>query len=448
MTTDALKDFRGPEPDKDGDKAPSPPVADDDHSSTDQPVVEDVTVAGVEPEKKEPAPPAPKLSPFDAKRARIAERFAERRKTEFQDGADPDTTNPDGIYGKLAGEGGDPPAGDGAEKPDATLAAPAKPGPSDSGDKPEPLTLAVNGRTLSKTLAEVAALADMTEDEVKADPARAKKYAQRELATADNLERSRIARRDLPARQQDDSGTRPERSGPNQDRQEAGNDDPDRQPASRDTSDDDMAKLIEEIQIGDPKDVAPKLTALLAKVAEDGVKRTHGDTLRRDELNSNISAVKEFLDEHPELEGKPAIAAAISGKMDEEYRSDLRTVLINEGETPDDADRLLSQASRDQIRNAHLARRLDRNPHTRKIDKAFIGDVFDKVRADFGVTVEPKQQQDLSRQARKEALPQQPRRAAVPPATTQANPTAPLSRRAVVAEMATRTGKKRAVLPR
>jgi hypothetical protein len=111
------------------------------------------------------------------------------------------------------------------------------------------------------------------------------------LAAEDNLERSRRA---TPARQQDDADARAARPDPNQDRREAGNDGRDQPPVSRNTSDEDLEKLIEDIQIGNPKDVAPKLAEVLDKIAESKVNKTKGDDLRRDELNSNISAVAEF----------------------------------------------------------------------------------------------------------------------------------------------------------
>lgn len=454
---DKLKDFRGGEPKAGEDAAPSPPVADDDGGAP-AAAAEDVVVAGVDPKKDEPAAPvAPKQSPFDAKRERIAARFSEKRKADYLE-TDLDPRNPVTLYGKLAGDDRserdiDPPDEDEPEQPDPK--APAKPGPSDSGDKPEAITLVVNGKTITKTLDEVAGLSELSVEEVKADPKRAKRYAQIELAKQEGLNEVKQLRRETPSRRTDATDTRSARPDPDQDRREAGNDDRDQPPASRDTSDEELAKLIEDIQIGDPKEVGPKVKSLfetMARTAASGVvQQTEGDRLRHAELQSNVSAVSEFLKEHPDLEGKPAVAAAISGKLDEEYRTDLRTVLIQEGESEEDADRLLSQANRDQIRNAHLARRLDRNPHVRQIDKAMIENVYAKVRSDFGVTDAPQQQQqsqqNLSRQERKEALPQQPRRASVPPATPAAPP-AQLSRRAVVAEMAARTGKRRSTLPR
>lgn len=446
---ESLSSFRGPEPAKASDELPpTPPVSEDDHSAPPAEGADDVRVAGTEPEKKVEPPPARKMPPGDEQRAKMAERFAERRRAERGE-PDMDVVNPDGIYGKLAGESGDPPPEDGGEKPDPDKKAPAA-GPSVS-EKPETITLVVNGRTVTKTVAEVAALSELTEDEVRNDGARAKKYAQRELASQDNLERSRIARRDQPARQPDDTGTRTARPAPNQERTETGDDDPDQTPASRDTSDDEWEKLAEDIQIGDPKDVAKKLKDAVAKAAEHSAKgvvhQGEGDRLRKAELESNFTAVKEFLDEHTNLAGKPSIAAAIKAGLDTEYRADLRSVLLNEGESEEEADRILSSATPDQIRDAHLARRLDRNPHVRTIDKAMMTQVYEKVRSDFGVTEQTEQKPALSRQDRKEALPQQPRRASLPPATPPA-PTAQLSRRAVVAEMATRTGRKRSTLPR
>lgn len=452
---DSLSGFRGPEPAKsDEDPNPTPPVNDDDGGAP--PVVTDnepVKVSGVEP-AKEDKPTEPKLTPFDQKRAEIGQRFSKVRQAEGTD-SDLDFSKDENVYGKLAGKPGEEKPDDGAEgdkKPagdgEKTPAEVKEPGDA----KPEQIALVVNGKTVMKSIAEVASLSDMSVEEIKADPKRATRYAQKELATQINLEESRKLRRETPSRSPDEPGTRPASPAPNQERQEAGKDASDQPSPSSKTSNDDMAKLIEDIQIGDPKEVAPRLTALLAKVAETTatgvVQQSQGDQAQRAELNSNVQAVKGFLDEHPELEGKPIVASAIKAGLDEEYRTDLRTALINEGETEEDADSLLSKATSDQIRNAHLQRRLNRNPHVRQIDKALMEKVYERVRADFGApAIVPKPAQALDRGQRKEALPQQPRRASVPPATPAAA-AQPISRKAAVAEMATRTGRKPSSLAR
>lgn len=452
---DALNEFRGPEPKPGDDPAPSLFVADDDGSPA--PLSE--APAGAESPRPAEAPqpaPAPKVAPFDDRRAKIAARFDERRKQESQD-PDPAVTNPGGIYGTLAGEGSpapEPPDDDGGGKPaapadDATPKAPATPGPSalEGGAKPEMMTLVVNGKTVTKSLAEVAALSDMSVDEVKAEPTRATRYAQKELAAEERLDKAQRILREIPSRSTDDAGARPASPGSIPGPTENGDDAVDQQPGGRDTSADDLAKLIEDIQIGDPKEVGPKLKNLIEAAASGVVQQSQGNQLRQAELTSNTTAVKEFLDDHPEAVGKPAIAAALGRQMDEEYRADIRTALLAEGRTEQEADEVLAKTPSAKLRNVHLDLRLERNPHVRRIDKAFVAETYDKVRADFGIPAQtPNNPQPPSRQARKDVLPAQPRRASVPPATPPA-PTAPQSRRAVVAEMASRTGRKRSSLP-
>lgn len=451
--SDAMKDFRGPEPKPGEEAAPSPPVADDDGEPA--PLAEDTGRTDDPPKPADPPSPAPapKGSPFDDRRAKLAARFDERRKQASED-PDPAVTNPGGIYGALAGEGSPPPeppleeSGGDPPKPDPTLKAPATPGPSalEGEKKSEPLTLVVHGKTVNRTLAEVAALADMTEAEVAADPTRAKKYAQQSLAHSENLEWSKNLRRETPSRT-DDAGARPASPAGHHSEGKTGDDAVDQPQDGRDTSAEDLTKLIEDIQIGDPKDVAPKLAEALDRIAERKVTSNQSNNARMAELNSNTTAVREFLDEHPEAAGKPVIAAALGRKLDDEYRADIRTALLSEGRTEQEADDVLAKTPSAKLRNVHLDLRLERNPHARRIDKAFIASAYDGVRADFGVTEQtPNNPQPPSRQARKDVLPAQPRRASVPPALPPA-PAASQSRRDVRAEMASRTGRKRSSLP-
>lgn len=461
---ESLKDFRGAEPDKDGDTAPTPPVNDDEGS----PPPADVKVAGTEdksdpPAKAEAPAPVKPANPFDAKRARISERFGAMRAKE-NGGGDTDLVNPDKIYGNVTAgpavdppDEGDPPPGD---KTETTPKTPASPGSSDSkpaADKPEQMTLVVRGKTVTRTLAEVASLSELSLDEVKADPQRAIRYAQKQMAGDLYLEETRQARRDTPSRTgPDNAGTRPASPAPEQERPATGDDAPDQPQDRRRTSDEDLAKLIEDIQIGDPKEIAPKLKAILAEAgresASEVVQQNEGDRLLNNDRTNNVTAIKEFIADHPEVEGKPIISSAMAEALYAEYREDLTKALVAEGMDQDEAADLVAKAEPDHVKNAHQRRRLGGDPNVRKIDKAMMESAYERVKSQFGVTgvaPTPKQPQDLSaRQQRKENLPQQPRRASVPPATPNAPP-APQSRRSIVAEMAqSRTGKKPATLTR
>jgi hypothetical protein len=439
LSETGMQDFRGADPNPDGDPSVVQPAAEDNHSAPAPGPAAGGDDQGAAPKRDDEAParPAgPPKGPFDDRRMRAAERFSRERADHLEeDPPNPDFVNPGGVYGPLAGPPGDGDGGGGADSEQDDPKAPAKPGPSDSGS----MTLTVRGRTINKTMAEVASLADMTVEEVQADPRRAIRYAQKEMAGDSYLEEAkRSAGRDTPSRPRDD---RQDAAAPNQDQDDAGDDDLDQPQAGSDTSDPELTKLIEDIQIGDPKDVAPKLQAAMDKATETAQQRSEARRAFDAERQSNANALKGFLADHTELQGKNSIAAAVSSGLVDEYRIDLRKAMVStDGLSADEADEALARATPDQVRNAHLARRLARDPNVRVIDKALFETALSKVRSDFGVTGD--NSLASTRQARKDALQHQPRRASVPPATQRQEAPTRQSRREVVAEMATRTGRK------
>jgi hypothetical protein len=443
-----LADFRGrePAPAKPGelpDQVADPPVSEDDASRGEhQPQQRgseraDARGAG---EGDQPSAPERQMSPGDQQRARIAERFSKNRDTILA-GKPPEDDGGEENFERLAGP-------DDADDGGADDGAARKPGEEPA--EPETITLAVNGKTITKTRAEVLALSGMTEDEYAAKPDLAKRFAQKELATSENLERSKQPR-EIPSRA--DAAARAATD------DDTGDDDADRPTTEGDTSLADIEALVNDIQISDPKEVAPKLKSLFETVARQAatstVEETEGQRRHRSELMDNANALKSFLDDHKEIgEVDPtairAVSAAVATGLDELYREDLRSILISEGESEASADAILSSVSVSEIRSAHLRRRASGHPKARRIDKGLIETVYGKVQKAFGVPGSASQQRDpqrASRAERKAGLQPQPRSAAAPAqAPAQARSGDVPNRRATVAQMATRTGRKARVV--
>lgn len=381
--------------------------------------------------------------PSDQMRDKIAARFDHAKVHE-----------PGGENDSGEGEGDEPPRraeGDGNEPPTA--------GAAPEGDKPagDKLTLKVFGKDHQKSIDEVAVLADMTPDEVRQFPAQAAKIAQKQMAADHRLEESRRIQREASSRlTSGEQDGRPAPRAPDQGRTEAGTDDDDQQRGATETTVDETAKkLIEDIQIGSPEEAAAKLTEFLGRTVKSVTdkalsERQRNDAIIADQQNTR-SAMKEFVDAHPDLKGKKYVPQAIAAGMVDEYREDLREAMIFDGVPAEEADDTLNQVSPADIINAHQKRRiLDRHPKVRQIDRTFIEAAFKRVSSEIGQgSQQQNNQQDLQarRQERKENLTPQPRRASVPPAATP--PAAkPQTRSAAVAELAAGRGQKGPSSPR
>lgn len=458
-----LSAYRAPEDEArkpgEGDEPITPPVGEADAPRPAQTDAGD----GIEADQQPAPKPVPRPGSNDDARNRISDRFAKKRAGETSE-FDGDLTKPANLLGDLGkerpAEPPDDPPVEGAEGGDDTK-APAKPGPSDSkGDdagaetppKPDKMVLVVNGKTVRKSLDEVAALAEMTPEEVASDPARAKRYAQKELATTENLKESKNTRRETPSRGSDEPA-QPGRRAPNQERQPAGEDDDvSDQPShvADDTSDDEVTKLIEDIQLGDPKEVGPKLKQFLEKTAEkksvETVEARQGDHAVTRDRESTATALRGFIDDHPEVVGKTTVSVAMSAALVDEYREDVIKAMIAEGQDADEAEEIVRSANPADVANAHQRRRIAGDPNVRQIDKGMMEKAYERVKSEFGAAPQTQQQQQgfaEQRQQRKASLTPQPRSASVPPATPP-TPKAPLTRSSVVADMRKMRGQKTA----
>lgn len=429
-----LKAFGGGKPKKDLEEVVTDGVGDDDVHA--RPAGDETSGVkqgeerddGDPPEKeKEAKPDQPKGPPSDDVRNRIFKRFSKIRRGEADEGETDDSGDEAKADNDSAGKAADAGADDG--KGDEAPASAFK--------------LEVDGKTVEKSIDEVAVLADLSADEVRENPQRAIRYAQRELATQERLDRSKKILREQRSRaSSEDADDDPARNpAPNQggkDGSKGGasdtpNDD-------RNTSGDvDFAQLVEDIQIGDPKDIAPKLQKALTTLAQSTA-RTELTAGARDQAviadkNASAAAMRDFAKEHPEVESKRYMASAIAAGLIDEYRTDLRQAMIADGYTADEADEALAVSTPQIIASSHQKRRLRGDPNVRPIDKAFIESAYQRVSKDFGVNSGNPQnkRQDFqeTRQNRKEDLRTQPKRSSMPPAMRgqQSLPPDPVSAR-------------------
>lgn len=425
---------------KPADEPALPPISEDEgHAAPDD------TGQGDQPPPKsddEPRRTEAQKPPSDQMRDQIAARF-DRTKTHEPGGADDDAGESDEPLAPAEGaQGTEPPAK--GEKPD--------------GDQPaaDKITLKVFGKDHQKSIDEVAVLADMTPDEVRQFPAQAAKIAQKQMAADHRLEETRRIQREASSRlTSGEQDGRPAPRAPDKERPEAGTDVSDQQRGTTDTPVT-AKQLIDDIQIGSPEDAAAKLEEFVNRTVKSVTDQALSEKQRNDAViadhNNTRSAMKEFVDAHPDLKGKRYVPQAIAAGMVDEYREDLREAMIFDGVPADEASDILDQVSPAEIINAHQKRRIvDRHPKVRQIDRSFIEAAYTRVSGELGAGSQQQQnnQQDLQaqRQQRKENLTPQPRRASVPPAATQ--PAAkPQTRSAAVAELAVGRGQKGPSSPR
>jgi hypothetical protein len=395
-------------------------------------------------EAKDDAPALPKppaRPPFDDARARIGERFAKKRAEATLD-FDGDINTDRARLGAIAD---DPPPDAAASNPDDK--APPKAGPSDSDDR---FTLKVNHKDITKSIEEIAVLADMTVEEVRQEPARAQKYARMELATRERLENARRLEREARERNMNSEGDQPRSPAPPQERRQAGNQDADQ--AQDNDGDDpsavDFRGLVDDLQVGTPEEVGEKLKDAFEKVAEKVTTRklSQDDLNRRiaDDGNTIRSGLLGFAQEHPEVKDNQELGPLMKGALTLEYKTDLRRALVEtDGRDPDEVEEILRRATEEQIISAHQRRRVSGDPGVRKVDKMFFKAAYGRLR-NLGSPDITEQRQDLAqqRQERKANLPPQPRRATVPPVTTGPAPTQVSSRKAAVAQLARARGQR------
>lgn len=376
-------------------------------------------------------PAEPEKPQSDQARDRIFAKFGRKRAREAgEDAPEPDdeTADETRTEQRQQRQGQDDQADQGDGAADQQRAA-ADETADDAGADDGTIELAVDGKKLKKSIEEISVLADMSIDEVKANPARAAKYARREIASLNRLEKSKQILRDTTSRdsrnRSQDAGDDPARTEAQSQGGNAGSQDDasDRGADHRNpTGTVDFKKLAEDIQIESPEKVAAALENAFKLVAQSTSREVFNQSQQQDAVSADRAtsgkAMKSFIDAHPELKGKQYIAPAIAAGLIDEYRDDLREALIAEGDIDEDEiDAMLTKATTQDIAVAHRARRLARDPNVRAIDKTFIERAYKRVQTEMGGS-QQQQRQDFqqTRQSRKENLRTQPRRSSVPPA--------------------------------
>lgn len=434
------------------DEPALPPIADDEvHAPAD--ATDEAPPAPQDDDERQQQRPEPRKPPSDELRDKISARFSQGRTHKpgsQDDNADEEAPAP----GASQDSDSEPPADDGA-----------KPPIKGEGDQQqaERLTLKVFGKDHVKTVDEIAVLADMTLEEVRQNPERAVRFAQREMATAARLEEAKRIHREVTARQvSGDQDARPDRRAPDPERTEDGTGDrsgqQDRPSPTKGKVD--FKKLAETLQIDDPEVAAAQLAEAFEQVAQTAsasAKEAAAETVEQREVRRKATAdfeqagqsVKAFIDEHPDLAKNQYAGKIIAAGLHDEYREDLVRAMIAEGDDPDEAEQVVRQAPDAMVAEAHRKRRVSGDPNVRRIDKGMIEKAYERVSSVLGVKSNSSNNQDLSQQriARKENLTPQPRRASVPPATNQPAPK-PQTRSQAVAELAAARGQKGPSSPR
>lgn len=386
----------------------------------------------------------PQKPPSDRSRDDIADRFSKKRN-------DPPVSTPaDGDDDDDSGNTGEPPP---ADKAGADIGKSAKDGEAQPADT---LELKVFGKTQSKSIDEIAVLADMEPEEVRKDPERAIRYAQRELATTERLNEAKRIHREAGARTSPgDQDTRSGARAPDPDRDETDDvhgDHNRREPPADDRSKKvDFRQLVEALQLEDPEVAGEHLEKAFQQFAEDSRAAvtetvTHADLQKKadEDRRSSVEAMNEFAGEHPEL-GKNRYAHQLIGAgLIDEYREDLVKVMMSEGRDQDEAEQIANEASNDRVAEIHRELRVSGHPDVRKVDKGMFEKAYARATRETGIKPEPKPTSETltdTRRARKEGLNPQPRRASTPKPGDEPTPR-PASRSSIVAEMAAGRGQK------
>lgn len=437
-----------------GTQTSAKPAEMEDHAS---PPVDDDAGGPPPADNNEPAAPAKKPGeeddgearhearkpPSDSMRDKIAARFEKTRGIEKPEGDD------------AADEGSENSAAPGEQpKPSETKTA-AGETQDDDADQPERLTLKVFGKDHSKTIDEIAVLADMTPEEVRENPDRAVKFAQRELATTERLNEAKRIHREAASRlNAGDADTRGAPRAPDKERPAAGDDknpDQPKQPAGDQTGKVNFKQLAEVLQIEDPEVAGQKLQEAFEQIANTA-KEAARETVSEEDRNrlvvrdrgDSVSAMREFTNSHPEVAKNPHAYSVVAAGLIDEYRTDLVKALVAEGTDQDEAESIVSQASRDQITTAHQQRRIAGDPHVRRISKDMMESAYGRVAKSLGIKIDSKPSSESlteTRQARKEKLAPQPQRASVPKGTPE-QAAKPPTKSQIVAEMAAARGQR------
>jgi hypothetical protein len=284
-----------------------------------------------------------------------------------------------------------------------------------ASDKPKRFKLRVDGEEFERDIADVADLADMTVEEVEANPERAQRYAQKELAASRRLDKAKDILRG--AQESKDSRRAPDQG-------QDGADDPDQSREQLDPDQDEsLPKIIEDIQLGaDPEEAAKRLETAITRSAAKVGRQVSLQEKAKDDFAHTIATYKKIKADNAELFADPYAEAVMERILHDGYREDLRGLGVSDDDIPSDPRKLV---------DAHRLARIT-GQNVRSAEK-LLGDVKDKYvqyrggNAASASNPSPAPRDGaprvvVDRTARRQAIPGQPAPANTPPRVPSAQP--------------------------
>ncbi len=330
----------------------------------------------------------------------------------------------------------------------AEPAAPAEPAPPPA---PRVFKLKVDREELERDITEVARLADMTVEEVEADPERARKYAGRELASRHRLDQANEILRNANPRPQESRGAPGSPPNP-EERRTADDTEPVPEPSAAQPGK--FRRLIEDIQFGrDPDAVAAQLQEAVneaaSNVATSAAQRVSVEERFRQDHAHTIRAYETMKAAEPALFADPNAEAVMSRMMFDGYRQDLRASGMPDDQIP---------TNNAQLVDLHRLSRIQGKSGIRSAAQ-LLGDVKQgyvewrggtpakpaAAPADPAAPASPAPRPVprvvVNRDERRQAIPTQPQRASAPPPPPAQSPQ-PQTREQKLAKMRAARGQK------
>lgn len=368
------------------------------------------SLPAADPAPAAPPPPEPEagaepsIPTRDSKLNDIAARFRDSRKAERAPEFNGDLSDPKTIYGAVAME---PEAHPAAVAPEPE----PEPAPEPAPEEKRRFKLRVNHQDR-----------ELTEDEMIA-------AAQKALAADDILEDAKRIRREATQ-----SPREPAR--PHQDDTFADQAEPAPEPsAAAPHQDDDLTKVVEDIQFGDPKEAATKLRDLITRETQRASQAETTRYLMGQDVERTMEQFNAFKDANPDLVNDPTASRLIQGFIEDGYREDLRKLGVPEDRMPTDINGLA-----DYHRYYRVNRRPVRSAEQLLADsKARLDEWRGTARTP---TPQPSQAQRptqprvaVDRTDRRATIPSQPTRSSAPPPSAPERPTEENSRAAAIQRM-------------
>ena len=264
-----------------------------------------------EPEPREPSEPEPRekpiaMSPQDAKRAAMADRF---KRKDVEAPFDGDLTKPENMYGDVAAE---------ALEVDPDAPEPGVPAARQQEQKPAPrmITRTVRGKEVTKSEDEWLALA------MKVD------------AADSYLEESQQLLKDAKAIRQERTGQDPQHPEGRTEAQDDRTDEDDRQTSRRPGID--LKSVVEKIQFGDPAEAAEELAKAIDTVATKQVNEGHVARLVSNDLARSKADLAAFSKANPDIAADQIASMVIENNVYAIYREEIKALGVDEAQIPKD----------------------------------------------------------------------------------------------------------------